>query len=161
MIYTHVAAGIAGAALAFTLAWQTQGWRLGKQIESMRAHHAQAVADAKQSAIEEAARMQAQKDEALREANAQAQRNAAAAAAARRESDGLRVELTEARLRMSSSTCASVRDHAATLSAVFDQCVGRLEGMAAQADGHALDARTLTRAWPAQKSPQTPAKPAP
>lgn len=152
MIYTHVAAGIAGAALAATLAWQTQDWRLGKQIESMRANHAQAVADAKQSAIEEAARMQAQKDEALREANAQAQRNAAAAAAARRESDGLRTQLTETRLRMSSSTCASVREHAATLNTVFSQCVGRLEDLARDADGHALDARTLIRAWPKKKS---------
>lgn len=152
MIYTHVAAGIAGAALAATLAWQTQDWRLGKQIESMRANHAQAVADAKQSAIEEAARMQAQKDEALREANAQAQRNAAAAAAARRESDGLRTQLTETRLRMSSSTCASVREHAATLNTVLDQCVGSLEDMARNADGHALDARTLIRAWPKKKS---------
>ena len=152
MIYTHVAAGIAGASLAFALAWQTQDWRLGKQIETMRANHAQAVADAKQSAIEEATRMHAQKDEALREANAQAQRNAAAAAAARRESDGLRTQLTEARLRMSSSTCASVRDHAATLSTVFDQCRGALEGMAANAQGHALDARTLIRAWPKKHS---------
>ena len=148
MIWTHIASALTGAAIAFAGAWQVQGWRYTGQIARMEANHSQALADARQIAIDEATRRQAQKDEALREAALQAQRNAAAAAAARRESDGLRVELTEARLRMSSSTCASVRDHAATLSTVFDQCVGVLEGMAGKADGHALDARTLMNAWP-------------
>lgn len=152
MLYTHVAVGIAGAALAATLAWQTQEWRYTGQLEKIRANHAQALADAKQSAIEEATRMQAQKDEALREANAQAQRNAAAAAAARRESDGLRTQLTEARLRMSSSTCASTRDYAATLTTVLDQCRGALEDLARDAQGHAVDSRTLRQAWPKKKS---------
>lgn len=148
MIYTHAAAAIAGAAIAFGGAWQLQNWRYTGQIARIEANHSQALADARQSAIDEATRLQAQKDEALREAALQAQRNAAAAAAARRESDGLRVELTEARLRMSGSTCASVRDHAATLNAVLNQCVGTLEGMAGKADGHALDTRTLIRSWP-------------
>lgn len=148
MLYTHLASALAGAAIAFAGAWTVQDWRYTGQIARIEANHSQAVADARQAAIDEATRLQAQKDEALREAAQQAQRNAAAAAAARRESDGLRVELTEARLRMSSSTCASVREHAATLNAVFDQCVGTLEGMAGKADGHALDARTLIRSWP-------------
>jgi len=147
-MYTHAAAALVAAVIAATGAWQVQGWRLGGQIARMQASQAQALADARQDAINETTRQQAQKDQALHEAAQQAQRNAAAAAAARRESDGLRVELTEARLRMSTSTCASVRDHAATLSGVFDQCVGTLEGMARQADGHALDARTLMQAWP-------------
>ena len=148
MVYTHVAAAIVAAAAAATGAWQVQNWRYTGQIARIQSEQAEAVADARQAAINEATRLQAQKDQALHEAAQQAQRNAAAAAAARRESDGLRVELTEARLRMSSSTCASVRDHAAALSGVFDQCVGRLEGVARQADGHALDARTLMQAWP-------------
>jgi len=148
MVYTHVAAAIVAAAAAATGAWQVQNWRYTGQIARIQSEQAEAVADARQAAINEATRLQAQKDQALHEAAQQAQRNAAAAAAARRESDGLRVELTEARLRMSSSTCASVRDHAAALSGVFDQCVGSLEGMARQADGHALDARTLMQAWP-------------
>lgn len=154
MVYTHVAAALAAAAIAATGAWQVQGWRLGGQIARIQAEQAQAVADARQAAIDETTRQQAQKDEALRAAAEQAQRNAAAAAAARRESDGLRVELTEARLRMSSSTCSSVRDHAAALSGVFDQCVGRLEDLARQADGHALDARTLIQAWPRPAAPR-------
>lgn len=148
MVYTHVAAAIVAAAAAATGAWQVQNWRYTGQIARIQSEQAEAVADARQAAINEATRLQAQKDHALHEAAQQAQRNAAAAAAARRESDGLRVELTEARLRMSSSTCASVRDHAAALSGVFDQCVRRLEGVAGKADGHALDARTLIQAWP-------------
>ena len=148
MLYTHVAAALAAAVVAATGAWQIQGWRLGEQIAQIEAAQAQAVADARQAAIDESTRLQAQKDQALNEAAQQAQRNAAAAAAARRESDGLRVELTEARLRMSSSTCASVREHAATLTTVFDQCRGAVEDLARNADGHALDARTLKNAWP-------------
>ena len=109
---------------------------------------AQAVADARAAAAHETARLQAQKDEALYEAAQQAQRNADAAAAARRESDGLRAQLAEARLRMSSSTCASVREHAGALATVFEQCSGAVEDLARAADGHATDARTLIRAWP-------------
>jgi len=148
MLYTHVAAALAAAAVAATGAWQIQGWRLGEQMAQIEAAQAQAVADARQAAIDESTRLQAQKDQALHEAAQQAQRNAAAAAAARRESDGLRAQLTEARLRMSSSTCASVREHAATLTTVFDQCRGAVEDLARNADGHALDARTLKNAWP-------------
>ena len=148
MLYTHVAAALAAAAIAATGAWQIQNWRLGGQIARIQAEQAQAVADARAAAAHETARLQAQKDEALYEAAQHAQRNAAAAAAARRESDGLRAQLAEARLRMSSSTCASVREHAGALATVFEQCSGAVEDLARAADGHATDARTLIRAWP-------------
>ena len=42
MIYTHAAAGIAGAALAGLLSWHVQAWRYDAQIADIRAQYAQA-----------------------------------------------------------------------------------------------------------------------
>ena len=46
MIWTHTAAGIAGAVLAGTLAWQAQAWRYDAQISSIHAQHASESAKA-------------------------------------------------------------------------------------------------------------------
>ncbi len=43
MIYTHLAAALLGAAIAFTGAWQAQAWRLGAQLASLKAGHAETL----------------------------------------------------------------------------------------------------------------------
>jgi hypothetical protein len=49
-LYTHAAAALAGAALASTIAWNVQGWRLGDEISDLRANHAEAARAAESSA---------------------------------------------------------------------------------------------------------------
>ena len=47
-LYTHVGAALLAAAIAGAGAWQVQGWRMGEQLASLKAGHAQtlqAIAD--------------------------------------------------------------------------------------------------------------------
>ena len=127
--------------------WTTNGWRLNGQIDRLKADYSQALATAGQNAMNEAVRLQKQKDEAINEANKIAQRNAQAAVDARTQLDRLRRQLANAP-SLSSATCTSTRDYAATLATVFGECATRIGEMAKDADGHAADSRTLERAWP-------------
>lgn len=138
---------VASIVISATIGWTMNSWRLNGKIDRMIAEHSQALATAGQNAMLEAARLQKQKDEALDEANKIAQRNANAAASARTELDRLRRQLANTP-SLSSATCASTRDYAATLATVFGECATRIGEMAKDADGHAADSRTLERAWP-------------
>jgi hypothetical protein len=113
----------------------------------MMSEYSQAMAQAGQNAMLESARLQKLKDEALNEANRIAQKNALAATAARAELDRLRRQLATA-ADLSTSTCPSARDYAATLAVVFGECSTRIGELAEKADGHALDSRTLEGAFP-------------
>jgi uncharacterized phage infection (PIP) family protein YhgE len=137
------------AALAFGGGWVTNGWRLNGKIDRMIAEHSQEMAKAGQNAMQEAARLQKIKDEALNEANRIAEQNKKAAAAARTELDRLRRQLASAN-DLSSATCPSTRDYAATLATVFGECASRISELAEKADGHAADSRTLESSFPRQ-----------
>jgi hypothetical protein len=113
----------------------------------MVSEYSQAIATAGQNAMLEAARLQKLKDEALNEANKIAQQNAKAATAARAELDRLRRQLASAN-DLSTASCPSTRDYAATLATVFGECATRIGELAEKADGHALDSRTLNGAFP-------------
>ena len=139
-------AAIAVSIIAFTSGWVTQGWRMNSKIDRMIADHGQAMAQAGQNAMMESARLQKLKDEALNEANRIAQQNAQAAAAARTELDRLRRQLASAN-DLSTATCPSTRDYAATLATVFGECATRIGELAEKADGHAADSATLNGAW--------------
>lgn len=148
MIYTHVAVGLAAGALAATMTWQVQNWRYTGKVERIHAAHARALADANEDALKKTIAIQKRKDDAIAKSQELARQNAAAAAAAAADADSLRSQLTNTGLQVSGATCSSVRDHATTLSGLFAECVGAYQGMAKTASGHALDARTLTEAWP-------------
>jgi len=93
MIYSHVAAGLLGAAVAALGVWQVQDWRLNARIAQMQEAHEVSL---RKSA--EAARAQ---EQALSEAKQKAEeayaiekrKAAVAARSARAELDGLRNEL--------------------------------------------------------------------
>lgn len=148
MIYTHAAAGIAGAILAGVLAWQAQAWRYDAQIAGIKAQHATALASANQKALDDTIKMQRAKDEAIKAAEQRAKTQAANAAAARTERDGLRAQLAVTTVLLPSASCSSVREYTATINGLFDQCAGAFEDMARAAAGHAADARLMLEAWP-------------
>lgn len=90
---------------------------------------------------------------AINDAKKREQLARAAAAGARTERDGLRDDLAAAQRDLPSAAPAACIERAAALSAVFEQCAGRLEEMAGKADRHASDALTLEQAWPKPSQP--------
>jgi hypothetical protein len=138
---------LTAALIAGVSGWVANGWRLNAQIDKMVAEHEAASAAANKAALERYAALEQQKQEALNEANRIAQRNAAAAASARADADRLRNQIASAD-RVSTATVASLRNYTITLQTVFGECVAEVERLAATADGHALDSRTLNGAWP-------------
>lgn len=148
MIYSHVAAGLIGAAIAATGAWKVQDWRYTGQIAKIEKAYADAALKAQEAAKAKTKELQRQKDEAINDATKRAQRNAAAATAARADADGLRDQLAAARRELPNTSCAAARNYAATLSDVFGNCTRVLERISAEADGHASDSLMYQQAWP-------------
>jgi len=148
MIYTHAAAGIAGAILAGVLAWQVQAWRYDAQIAGIKAQHATALASANQKALDDTIKMQRAKDEAIKAAEQRAKTQAANAANARADADRLRAQLDGVPARLASATDGAVREYASAASVVFARCVGAYQELAGVADGHAADVRLMQEAWP-------------
>jgi len=142
----YITAAVAVA--AFAAGFTTNGWRLNSKIDNMVAEHSMAVMVATEKAAQETARLQKEKDDAIAKAQEQIKINAAAAAAARRERDGLRDDLAASRVAIANASIGSLRQHAAALTTVFEQCAGQLEEMARVADGHATDTVMLLNAWP-------------
>lgn len=148
MIYTHVAAFLAGLAVAAVSTWHVQAWRYDAQISSIQAQHSRALADAHQKALDDTIKMQRTKDDAIQQAEQRAKREAANAAAVRTERDSLRTQLAANTVQLPSASCPSIREYTATLSGLFDQCAGALTDMAGKAQGHAADSRLMLDAWP-------------
>lgn len=140
--------GTASAIVAGLAGWTANGWRLNAEINRINADYSIAAAKANQDALAKYAAMEKEKQNAIDKANQLAQQNAAAAASARLERDRLRNQITASSASLSTATVASTRAYATTLTTVLGECSERLEAVAKDADGHALDSRTLRQAWP-------------
>lgn len=93
VIYTHVAAGLLGAAVAALGAWQVQDWRFNARIAQMQEAHAVSLKVSTEAARAQEQALGAAKQK-VEEAYALEKRKAAVAArSARAELDGLRNEL--------------------------------------------------------------------
>lgn len=149
-LYTYAATAIVAGALAFGAGWKVQAWRYDAQIADTASQHAIALASANQKALDDTIKMQRTKDDAIKAAQDRAKREAANAAAARNERDGLRAQLAATTVLLPSASCASVREYATTINGLFDQCAGAFEDMAGKAAGHAADSRLMLEAWPSQ-----------
>lgn len=148
MIYTNIAAGIAGAAIAFAGAWQVQNWRYGEQINDIKFEQSEAARKVFETAQREHDIQQAKKDEALNEANKRAQKNAALARELDGDVDRMRKQLASASASLPEATCEAARDYASALSDVYGSCVQEYRGVAKALDGALSDLKTLEQAWP-------------
>ena len=72
----------------------------------------------------------------------------ALAAAVGKSSDSLRNTANAIRLGLPNATVEAARTAADAFATVFSECQGRYGELAAKADGHASDVRTLEEAWP-------------
>ena len=70
------------------------------------------------------------------------------AAAVGKSSDSLRNTANAIRLGLPHATVEAARTAADAFATVFTDCQGRYGELAAKADGHASDVRTLEEAWP-------------
>ena len=140
--------GVASAVVAGLAGWTANGWRLNAKIDRMVAEHSVAAAKANQEALDRYASMERNKQNAINQANQLAQQNAVAAASARDERDRLRQQIAVNAGSLSTATLASTRNYSTALSTILSECSERLETLAKNADGHALDSRTLMNAWP-------------
>lgn len=150
MMYTHAAAGIAGAILAGVLAWQVQAWRYDTQIAGIKTQHAtqSAKAQADTRAAELAFNQKLQ--DAQNEATKRETKLRADAAAARRTADGLRGTLYEFRASLPNAAPATVIARADSVAELLGACVSEYRGVAESADRHAADALMLREAWPSK-----------
>ena len=148
MIYTHVAAAIIAAALAGWAGWSVQGWRMGEQIAALKTAQAEAV----NTAAREARAQESKRFQGVQDAQAAAQTRAVAARrdadAARSELDRLRGTLSIARGGVPGESAAACAVRADAGGELLAQCAAAYSDLAAVADRHANDARTLIEAWP-------------
>ena len=142
-----IAAG-AALVLAFATGWVAQGWRIGAEYAALEMRYATRLAQAQENALKEYARLEKVKDDAIREAEIEAEKNAAAAAAATRAADRLRGDVASLRASIAAAPRATVDQYAATASELLADCGRELADVAAKADGHAADIRLMLAAWP-------------
>lgn len=148
MIYTHAAAALLGASIAAVGAYKVQDWRYTGQINQIKAAQAEAV----NTATREARAQESARFKGVQDAQAAAQTRAQVA---RRDADRARSELDRMRDTLSATrggvpgeSTAACTQRADAAADVLAQCGAAYQDLAAIADRHASDARTLIESWP-------------
>ena len=148
MIWTHAAAALLGASIAAVGAYKVQDWRYTGQINQIKAAQAEAVNTATREArAQESARF-TNVQEAQNAAQKRAQVARADADRARGELDRLRDTIRATAGGVPGESTASCTQRADTSADLLGQCAAAYLDLAAIADRHANDARTLIEAWP-------------
>ncbi len=143
-----IVAGVIAVA-SFGAAWQIQGNRYERTIAEQRAAQSAILVEAHANAKRETERLQEVANAAERKHNSRLTDLRRDLARTRGVADGLRNDLSAARSSLPDASCSSVRVHAATLNTVFGECAAEIEGLAGQAQGHAIDTLKLLESWPA------------
>lgn len=140
------------AALSAGGAWQYQANKYERLLVEQRTEYATAQVRALEVAHADTIRLQEATSKALAAAATRLQRLSADRDRLRATADGLRDDLATATSRLPTATCDAAREYAAASTDVFGRCAAALERLASQADGHAIDTRTLSEAWPKNAS---------
>ena len=148
MIYTHAAAAIGGAVIAGALAWNVQGWRLGNEINGIKAQHAAESAKAQADTRAKELAFNQKLQDAQNEATKRETKLRTDAATARRAADGLRGALYEFRASLPNASTSALVARADTAAELLGACVSEYRGVAEAADRIASDRQTLIDAWP-------------
>lgn len=149
-LYTYAAAAIGGAVIAGALAWNVQGWRLGNEINGLKAQHAAESAKAQADVRAQELAFNQRLQDAQNAATKRETKLRADAAATRRTADGLRGTLYEFRASLPNAAPATVIARADSAAELLGACVSEYRGVAESADRHAADAVMLLDAWPSK-----------
>ena len=148
MIWTHVAAAILAALIAFTGGWKVQGWRLGEQITQIKAAQLEAVNTATREARATESRRFTNVQEAQNAATKRAQIARADADRARSELDRLRNDISATRGGVPGESPGACTVRADSAGELLAQCAGAYQGLAEVADRLNADRLMLREAWP-------------
>lgn len=143
MIYTHLAAVLVSASLAFPAGWKVNQWRndaekkhsIEQAAQSQRELHA--MEQKRLSGV-----ISAQNAARSREADLRRDADRSRAAA-----DGLRDQASEA-LRLAGANHSACLERASAAAELLLTCSRRYSDLGAAADRHVSDIKTLTEAWP-------------
>ena len=149
MIWTHVAAAILAALIAFTGGWKVQGWRLGEQITQIKAAQLEAVNTATREARATESRRFTNVQEAQNAATKRAQISRADADRARSELDRLRDAIRERpACNVPNDTTSTSTEPSSQRDNVLLECLSSYEALGRDADLWKNDALMLRDAWP-------------
>jgi len=137
VIYTHVATGLVGAAVAAVLTWHVQAWRYDTRIAEREQQVAQAAQAAEAAARRREQEMQRYADAIARDAAKRHQVLAARAAATDRMAGELRddIDRLNAGRRPEDPAAARFADDARAARELLGACVDRYRVVAVSADG--------------------------
>lgn len=148
MIWTHVAAAILAALIAFAGGWKVQGWRLGEQINQIKAAQLEAVS----TAVREARAQESARFKGVQDAQAAAQTRAQVARRdadrARSELDRLRNDIRSASGGVPGESTAACTEPSSQRDNVLLECLSSYEALGRDADLWKNDALMLRDAWP-------------
>lgn len=143
LITSFVAAVVAAAA-----AWAFQDARYTAELAEQALTHKTAELDAVSRVRSDERAITKTYQEALNEARTREISVRRDRDAARSESDGLREQSAEAARQLAAAPPAAVLEYATTVNQLFADCSRSYQELAGKADGHSLDVRTLSEAWP-------------
>ena len=137
--------------VGFVAGWAVNGWRADAAMSLLKQEHSEQVARNSAASLLTYSRMEKQKDEAIKSAQARTVTLQADAGRATAAADGLRKQLATANQRIVTASRAAVDEYAATAGELLNSCTAEYRAVAAAADGHANDARLISESWPSVK----------
>lgn len=136
------------AALAAAGTWAFEDARHRAELGEIRLEQSTAVLQAQNQARAAEQSITRKYQEALNAAQTRQAQLRTDADSARAESDRLREQSADAARRLAAAPAPAVAEYATAATELLDQCQRSYQGLAAAADGHASDVRTLIDAWP-------------
>jgi len=136
------------AALAAAGTWAFEDARHRAELGEIRLEQSTTALQAQATARAAEQSITRRYQEALNAAQTRQITLRADADSARAESDRLREQSADSARRLAAAPPAAVIEYATAVGELLDQCQRSYQSLAAAADGHASDVRTLIEAWP-------------
>lgn len=155
MNITLIACAIS-AALAAAGTWAFEDARHRAELGEIRLEQSIAVLQAQATTRAQEQSITRKYQKALNAAQTRQTILRADADSARAESDRLREQSAGAARRIAAAPPAAVAEYATAATELLNQCQRSYQGLAAAADGHASDVRTLIEAWPRNPEKENP-----
>lgn len=146
MIYTYIITLIASALISGFSVYKIN--EKDAEIARLKIEHSAIVLEATNRLKEQQAEINTKYQEAINESRKRERKLHTDVVTAKRESDGLRSQLTESTTRLASATPYAISKYGTLASELLGECSEAYQGMAEQADRISTDLRLVIDAWP-------------